>query len=200
MLVVQAAMSSGLFTGVKPDRDAINGAYAKLFERRRNIILIGMPGCGKSSIAAALGERTGRRVIDTDAYIAEETGMTVPEIFEQFGESHFRALERKAVEECASETGVIVSCGGGTPLDKRNLPALIRGGRVYFVLRQLDQLARDSRPLSFGADLAEMYQTRLPHYLAFSDTSIENDSTIDAAVDKILRDFGENFDSKRPKA
>ena len=200
MLTVQAAMSSAFFTGVKPDRDTINGAYAKLFERRRNIVLVGMPGSGKSSIAAVLGKRMGRKVVDTDAYIVEETGMSIPEIFEQFGEAHFRALERKAIEECAAETGVIVSCGGGVVLDKRNLPPLIRGGRVYFVLRPLNELSRDGRPLSMDADLNEMYQERLPHYLAFSDASIENNSTINAAVDKILEDFNENFNSKRPKS
>ena len=200
MLTVQAAMASAFFTGVKPDRDAINGAYASLLRSRRNIVLVGMPGSGKSSIAAELGARLGRRVLDTDAVIVERAGMPIPEIFEKYGEAHFRALERSAIEECSAEHGVIISCGGGAVLDRNNLPPLIRGGRIYLVLRELDRLARDGRPLSAGADLTEMYRQRLPHYLAFSDASIENNSTIDAAVDKILEDFNENFDSKRPKS
>lgn len=200
MLTVQAAMASAFFTGVKPDRDAINGAYASLLRSRRNIVLVGMPGSGKSTIAAALGERLGRPVLDTDEVIVREAGMSIPEIFERHGERYFRVLESRALEKCGAEHGVIISCGGGAVLDKSNLPLLIRGGRIYFVLRALDQLARDGRPLSENADLAEMYRARLPHYLAFSDYSIENNATIDDAVDRILEDFNENFDSKRPKS
>ena len=84
MLTVQAAMASAFFTGVKPDRDAINGAYASLLRSRRNIVLVGMPGSGKSSIAAELGARLGRRVLDTDAVIVERAGMPIPEIFEKY--------------------------------------------------------------------------------------------------------------------
>ena len=99
MLVAQAAVSCGLFTGDKPQRKEIDRIHRALSDHVSNIVLVGMPGCGKSTVAAALAGKTGRRIIDTDALVTERTGRTPSDIIEKDGEEAFRRYEHEAIEE-----------------------------------------------------------------------------------------------------
>lgn len=197
MLVAQAALSCGYFSGDRPGEAEIARVYKSLLTARENIVLVGMPGCGKSTVADLLARKTGREIADTDSMIAERAGMPVPDILAGQGEEAFRRLEREAVAEAGKRSGVIIATGGGAVLDSANRYPLIQNGKVYFLLRELTKLARESRPLSAGADLSAMYRSRLPHYLAVSDRTVENNGEPGAAAAEIWEDFHEHPDLKR---
>ncbi len=198
MLTAQAAVAAGLFCGDKPEKAEIDRVYREVLQRKANIVLLGMPGVGKSTVARALAQRTGREILDTDQMVEERAGIPIPEIFKAQGEAAFRALESEAVAEAGKQSGKIIATGGGAVLREENLTPLTQNGRLYFLLRPLDALARDGRPLSQNANLAEMYQKRLPLYMKFCDATVEN-STPDACADEILEEFCENIGYKRSK-
>ena len=151
-----------------------------------NIILIGMPGCGKSTVASLLGDKLGRKVIDADTVITEMAGISIPEIFEQQGEAGFRALETKALEHLGKQSGMILATGGGCVTRPENYPLLHQNGRIFLLERDLDQLATDGRPLSRANKLSEMYAIRRPLYDAFADHRINNNGAIEETVRQIL--------------
>ena len=198
MLVAQAAVAAGHFCGDKPEKAEIDAVYKSILQQKANIVLLGMPGVGKSTVARALAAKTGREILDTDQMIETRAGMAIPEIFKTVGEAKFRDLECEAIAEAGKQSGKIIATGGGAVLREENLNPLTQNGRLYFLLRPLDTLARDNRPLSQNADLAQMYQTRLPLYLKFSDATVENKDP-DTCADEILEEFCENIGYKRSK-
>ena len=188
MLVVQGTMACAHFTGEKLSPTEIENVYLSLLRNKANISLVGMPGCGKSSVARALGALSGREVVETDDEIVRRAGCSIPEIFEQRGEEGFRALEEEVIREVGARAGIILSSGGGAPTREANRYAMMQNGRVYFLLRPISELSRDGRPLSQGADLDEMYRRRLPDYLAACDRSLEC-----APIDELARQIWEDF-------
>lgn len=185
MLVAQGAAASELFTGVEV-KD-INAAYRKVKAEVTDIVLIGMPGCGKSVIGARLAELTGRRLIDTDAEVEKKTGKTIPEIFAERGEEYFREIESEVINE-VSVGGNIVATGGGAVKRGKNVDALKRNGRLYFIKRPLSMLAKKGRPLSAnGVDV--LYKERKPLYEAAADFTVDNGGALTAAVNAIKEDF-----------
>lgn len=197
MLVAQAALASGYFAGECPTESEVEAVYRSILTEKENIVLVGMPGCGKTTVAGLLAERSGREVIDTDRLVTEAAGMPIPEIFARYGEAEFRRLESEAAEAAGKRSGVIIATGGGIVLDPKNRYPLVQNGKVYFLRRETEQLDRSGRPLSGGADLAEMYRRRLPLYLAISDRAVDNNRTPDMAADEIWEDFHEHPDCKR---
>ena len=155
----------------------------------RNIVLIGMPGCGKTTVGQALAELTGREAIDIDQRIVERTGRPIPEIFAQDGEASFRALEREETAEAGKLSGKIILTGGGVIKDERNYASLHQNGRIYHLIRDLNVLPTDGRPLSQGADLGAMWREREPLYTRFRDAVIDNNGTVEDAAAAIWRDF-----------
>ena len=195
MLVRQAvAAEEHFFSRTIPDPEN-ERILAKLRQEMTNIVLIGMPGSGKSSVGARLAELTGREAVDLDALIAEKAGMSIPEIFAGQGETAFRTLEREVTAEAGKLTGKIILTGGGVVKDSRNYAPLRQNGRIYHLLRDLDLLPTEGRPLSQTTKLTAMWEERRPMYEAFRDTAIDNDGTIEETVQSIWRDFCENSGS-----
>ncbi len=194
MLVAQAKVAEELFFG-RSIPDGENERILRLLSRTmQNIVLIGMPGSGKSTVGAALGGLSGRRAVDLDEQIALAAGRTIPEIFTQDGEAAFRALEREQAARWGKESGLILITGGGVVKDERNYRALKQNGRIYEIRRDNSLLARAGRPLSAGADLDAMQRERGPLYARFRDAAAENGGSPDDAAGWIWRDFCDSAD------
>lgn len=174
MLVAQALRSSEEFQGRTIDTEVIPVIQRELERSMRNIVLIGMPGCGKTTVAAALSARLGRPAADADARIEALAGKSIPAIFAEDGEDAFRAWETKALAELGKESGLILATGGGCVTRGENYPLLHQNGVIFWLRRDLDRLARDGRPLSQGADLSAMYAAREGLYRRFADHVIDN--------------------------
>ena len=192
MLVAQAKRAEELFTG-RPIPDSENERILSQLRREMtSIILIGMPGSGKTTVGEALARLTGREAIDLDARIEEAAGCSIPEIFAAEGESGFRAREAAAAAEAGKRTGVILLTGGGIVKTAANYAALHQNGRIYQLVRDLTLLPTEGRPLSQGADLAAMWQERAPLYQRFRDAEIDNSGTVDDTAAAIWREFCEH--------
>ena len=189
MLVAQAARSVERFSGRALGEEAWRGALRQVAASLRGVALVGMPGCGKSTIAQAVAQELGRACVDLDAEIEREAGKSIPEIFAQDGEEAFRAAETRAARQFSRENAVLVT-GGGCVLRAENAQALRANSLVVWLKRAIDQLPREGRPLSVG-NLYEMEQKRAPYYLAASDVQIENQGSVEevaAAVVAALRE------------
>lgn len=192
MLVAQAKAAEEHFFG-KAIADSENERIlAQLRREMTNLVLIGMPGSGKSTVGAALAALTGREAVDLDVRIAERAGRSIPEIFSAGGEAAFRALEREVTAECGAESGKLLITGGGVVKTPENYAALHQNGRIYQLLRPLELLATDGRPLSQGADLAALWAERAPLYERFRDAAVDNSGTVEETARSIWRDFCEN--------
>ena len=189
MLVAQAARSVERFSGRALGEEAWRGALRQVAASLRGVALVGMPGCGKSTIAQAVAQELGRACVDLDAEIEREAGKSIPKIFAQDGEEAFRAAETRAARQFSRENAVLAT-GGGCVLRAENAQALRANSLVVWLKRAIDQLPREGRPLSVG-NLYEMEQKRAPYYLAASDVQIENQGSVEevaAAVVAALRE------------
>ena len=189
MLVAQAKRACELFLGESIDNCEIDKICSLIESETGNIILIGMPGCGKTTVAKALAKMTGRELIDTDELIVKSEGRSIPEIFASEGEEYFRACESRIATEVGKMSGKIISTGGGIVTRDVNLDPLVQNGAVFFIRRDLELLSRDGRPLSAGADLEEMYKKRLPLYLTFADYTVDNSTTVHVCAEAIADIF-----------
>lgn len=206
MLTAQAKAASILFRGgdySEPSPASEVGAeilnvWREVTAELTNIVLIGMPSSGKTTVGTLLAERLRRPLIDTDAETERRTGKTVPELFAEGGEENFRKEERLTVSECARETGVIIATGGGAPMFPENRAALAGNGFVVLILRDTEKLDTTGRPLSRDLDtLKAMYKVRMPVYKAFADAEAVNNDTPSACAEFILEKFYENFGHQR---
>ncbi len=186
MLVAQAKESAEWFTGTNIPDSRIDEIYALLQKQMENIILIGMPGCGKSTVGALLAKMTGRGYIDADAAIVEKANMSIPEIFAKRGEAGFRELETAVLGEICKSSGLIIATGGGCVTRQENYPLLHQNGTIIWIKRDISALPTEGRPLSQQNRLEEMYLSRSPLYSAFADRTIENDASPEAAANRIL--------------
>ncbi len=192
MLVAQAKAAEEHFFEISIPDGQTQQILAQLRQDTTNLVLIGMPGSGKTTVGSALAALTGREALDMDQLIAEKAGCSIPELFAREGEEAFRALEREVAAACGKCSGKILLTGGGVVKDRRNYAALHQNGRIYQLLRPLDLLPTDGRPLSQGADLAAMWREREPLYTAFRDAAIENTGTVQDTAQQIWRDFCEH--------
>ena len=186
MLVAQAKEAAEYFTGRSVDDAIIETIYQKLTAQMQNIVLIGMPGCGKSTIAALLSEKTGRPAVDADAEIVRLAGKSIPEIFAEDGEEVFRNWETKALEALGNQSGLIIATGGGCVTKERNYPLLHQNGCLFWLKRSLDLLPSAGRPLSQTTKLTEMYAVRKPLYEAFADKIMDNNDRLEDTASAIL--------------
>ena len=189
MLVAQAKAAEEHFFETTISDSENERILADLRAQTANIVVIGMPGCGKTTVGQALAELTGREAIDIDARIVERAGCSIPEIFAQDGEAAFRALEREETAEAGKLSGKIILTGGGVVKDARNYAPLHQNSRIYHLTRDLSILPTDGRPLSQGADLAAMWAERAPMYARFRDVFIEHNGSVEGTAAAIWRDF-----------
>lgn len=181
MLVAQAVYASAQFINSPLDETLITKVYDILLRMKKNIVLCGMPSCGKSSIGKKLAELTGRTFYDLDSVIVERSKMKISDIFEKYGEARFRGLEKEITKEISALTGVIISCGGGTVIDPENVDFLRQNGEIFFIDRDLDLLiATDDRPMSRDREALEArYKERYPIYNSVCNYKIEGNGTVD---------------------
>lgn len=186
MLVAQAKEASEYFGGTPIPDSVIEKVYRKMSAAMQNILLIGMPGCGKSTIASLLSQKTGRIAMDADAEIVNLAGKSIPDIFREEGEEAFRKLETQVLKELGKQSQLIIATGGGCVTRPENYPLLHQNSSIFLLNRSLERLPRVGRPLSQGADLQEMFAVRQPLYEAFADHSIDNNGTCVETVNQIL--------------
>ena len=179
MLVAQAVEASGIFINKKnagqlsPDDERIEKIYEVIAKEQCNIVLIGMPGCGKSTYGKKLAKELSKEFVDTDSLIEEKAGMTIPQIFEQFGEAKFREMEKDTLREVTLRQGIVIATGGGAILDRQNRLNLMMNGKVIFIDAPIEVLATTGRPLSKDEDaLKKMYCERMPIYRSMADETI----------------------------
>ncbi len=187
MLVAQAKRACEIFLDKKIDDSEIDRITSIIAAETGNLVLVGMPGCGKSTVGAMLSEKLGREVIDTDEMIVKKAGMTIPEIFAKYGESYFRALEHACVCEAGKQSGKIIATGGGAVTREDNYAPLHQNGKIFFIHRKIEELPTEGRPISQSTDLSELYRKRLPLYRAFGDKEVNNDRPIEQTVCEIIK-------------
>lgn len=189
MLVAQAKESAEWFTDQEIDNSKITQIHSRLSAQMNNIILIGMPGSGKSTIGKILAQKTNRAFIDSDEMIVKSAGKSIERIFSEDGEDVFRQWETTILRDLGKESGLVISTGGGCVTKSHNYNLLHQNGTIFWIQRNIHALAVDGRPLSAGGKLEEMYQVRLPMYQDFSDYVIANGTTPQEAANNIISTF-----------
>lgn len=189
MLVEQGRAAAELFSGRKIPAEKGLQCLRTLEKQMQNIVLTGMPGCGKTTVGRLLAQKLGRPFADLDAVIEAKAGRSIPEIFAADGEEAFRTRETAAAKELGAQHGLVIACGGGTPLRAENRTALAGNGRVYYLQAQPDRLSGEGRPLSATPQaIRALWQARRPVYESFADVTVaETDPETEAAA--IVKEF-----------
>ena len=186
MLVAQAKAACERFTGQPVADEKVYTIKAEMERTTRNVMLIGMPGSGKSTVGAALAESLGRRLVDVDERIVEMAGCSIPEIFAKDGEEGFRQIEHQALCEVSKESGLVIATGGGVVTRPENLDPMRQNSLIVWLLRDTALLPKDGRPLSQTNSLTEMFKVREPLYRAAADCIADNNGSLEDTVKQIL--------------
>ena len=186
MLVAQAKEAAEWFAGTPISDDKIPEIHTALRRQMENIILIGMPGCGKSTIGRKLAETLGKEFIDADQALEAHFGRPITEIIPQDGEPAFRAMETEILQMLGKRSGLIIATGGGCVTQERNYPFLHQNGTIFWLKRDLEKLPTHGRPLSQKNKLSELFKVRKPLYEAFADITIDNDGNAEQTIQQIL--------------
>ena len=189
MLVSQARRSAELFTGIPIPDEAVYRIASIIAHSMQNIVLIGMPGCGKSTVGKIVADRLHRPFIDVDELIRVRAGRDIPAIFDEEGEAGFRTRESSVLREVGMRTGCVIATGGGCVTVPENYPLLHRSGVIFCLKRNTDRLPTEGRPISQSGSLEELLRKREPLYKRFSDFEIDNNGTISETADTILEVF-----------
>lgn len=190
MLVAQAARASELFTGQAAVQARVDAAETELRKESMNLVLVGMPGCGKSTLGMMLSQMLQMPLADLDEKLECESGMPIPQVFEREGEEGFRLRETELIARFGKEHGKVLVTGGGAVLREENRMHLRANGFVVWVQRDLQRLATQGRPLSKNAGaLAEIWARRKALYEDCADCTVHNDGPIDECARKIVEAF-----------
>lgn len=191
MLVAQAYKSAELFSGKSIDESLIDKTYKQVLNSRRNIVLIGMPSSGKSTIGGILSNLLKMPLFDTDEHIFKMTGKTPADIINREGEAAFRRIESKVIADISVKNHCIIATGGGAVTVDGNIIRLKANGKVYYIDRPVDLLkSTPDRPLSSSAEaLKNLYDKRKDLYKNAADLTVKNDAGINEAAEIIRKDF-----------
>lgn len=189
MLVAQAAFAVEHFLDTTVPREKIDEVFGEIVRQKRNIVLVGMPGCGKTTLGRILADKLGLDFVDGDEEIVRREGMPVPQIFAERGETAFRDCETAAIRESlAPRGGCVIATGGGAILREENVFRLKQNGVLVFLDRPLDQIAATGdRPLSSNREMLEQrYRERYPKYRACADIILDIGSNVEENIAKLL--------------
>jgi len=197
MLVAQAEMASRLFLEKQADKPAttarpelselIDKITALILKETQNIALIGMPGCGKSTIGRLLAQAMGRPFADIDERIVVAAGKSIPQIFADDGEETFRCLETRIIGEEAKRSGIVIATGGGVVTRQENLDLLRQNSLIVYMKRELNELVTDGRPLSRGVGIQALAEQRLPLYETWSDCAVQVEAKPEQTAESIQK-------------
>ena len=185
MLAEQARCAAQLFTGEVIPAIRTQEAYRTLRSRMENRILVGMPGCGKSTVGRALAAQLDRPFVDTDAELEKVLHMPVGEYITHYGEEAFRKEETALLAQLGKSSGLVIATGGGGVTRPENYPHLHQNGAIFFLERALSKLPKKGRPLSLKGSLEDMYTIRLPMYRRFADITVANDGPAEKVAQKL---------------
>ncbi len=191
MLVSQAVHAAGIFRNISVDESITENIYNKLCREKQNIVLIGMPSCGKTTIGDILSQKINKELVDIDALIENKIGMTIKDFINKYGELEFRKIEKEIVLEVSKKNNQIISTGGGVIKDYDNIIALKGNGVIIFINRNIDNLTpTESRPLSSNIDaLRKLYEERMPLYKKYSDIEVSNNNAIEEVIETIINNI-----------
>ncbi len=192
MLAEQARCAAELFTGKSISALRTWQAVHTLQRRKQNLVLIGMPGSGKSTVGRYCAQLLGRQFADSDTEMEKELGMPIPEILTRYGESAFRGKECEVIARLGKQSGLVLATGGGVVTRPENYAALHQNGTIVFLQRELALLATEGRPLSQQGKLEELFSSRLPMYRQFADVTVENSGDPAAVAKEVIRCY-ENY-------
>lgn len=186
MLAHQAVRAWEIFTDKTAPDGATEDITSRLQRQMENVILIGMPGCGKTGAGRRLAGRLGREFVDADDELVKSDGKSIPEIFAEGGEELFRRLETETLKRLCSRSGLVIATGGGCVTKRENYDILHQNGKIVWIKRDLGALPSDGRPLSQKYAAEELYARRRDSYAAFADAAVENSGSFAELIDKIL--------------
>ena len=191
MLVSQAVHAVELFLNEEFSENKIEEIYNKILKEKENIVLIGMPSSGKTTVGKALADSLNRQLIDLDDEIERHIGSTIAEFFKTHTEKDFRDIETQITKETAKKTGIVIATGGGCILREENVRALRSNGRIYFLDRNIDNLTpTDTRPLATKKEaIQKLYEARYQIYLNTSDIKIDGNLTPKEEAELIREEF-----------
>ena len=191
MLVAQAVRASEIFLDTTYPEETTERVYEKILREKENIVLIGMPGSGKSTVSQLLGERLSRKVCDTDELITKRCKKDIPTIFSEDGETYFRYIEAEIIKEVSALSGKIISTGGGAILRDDSVKALKMNGKVYFLDRPKEDLVpTEDRPLAKTREMIyKRYDERYAKYVGAADRIIKIDCPADEVARRIENEY-----------
>ncbi len=191
MLVAQAARACEFFIDTEISDEKILEVYKIMLRKTENIVLVGMPASGKTTIGKRIAEKLGMDFVDCDDEIVKKTGKSIPEIFAECGETGFRDVEAETVKEVSARKNTVIATGGGAILRETNTDMLRENGRIYFVDRNLESLIPTSdRPTASSREAIEKrYRERYGIYVSCCDVHIKATDIVEENTEKIIEDF-----------
>ena len=185
MLVAQAVCAFEIFSGKKCDTQVIEDIIAKIAKNTQNIILIGMPACGKSTVGKILAQSLNRNFFDADEEFEKTYTMTPADAINTYGEERFREMEEVVLATLGKKSGAIIATGGGAVTRAKNYPSLHQNGIIVYIKRDISQLSTESRPLSKAGSLKVLFEKRKPLYESFADLEVNSQSTPEKTAKEI---------------